>query len=135
MIQRIQHVFLLLAVVLNVAFVFTPLFERALEDPALWIVSGIASGIAISTLLNLYVISLFKKRAQQMAWLRRSMIFQVLALGLCVGIFFSMGGIRINLWDEGASALLPFGALILMVGALLYIRKDEELVRSMDRLR
>src|SRR5690606_3836805 len=106
-----------------------------LEDPAMWIVSGIATGIVISTLLNLYVIALFKRRVQQMTWLRRGLVFQVLALGLCVGIFFSMGGIRINLWDEGASALLPLGALALMAGALIYIRKDEQLVRSMDRLR
>lgn len=135
MIQRIQHVFLLLAAILNAAFFFTPLFERAAEDPASWISSGIAAGLAISTILNLIIIFMYRHRNVQLMWLKRAFLFQILALGFCAGILFSMGGISINLWDEGLSALLPGMALLFMVFAMIYIRKDEQLVRSIDRLR
>jgi hypothetical protein len=134
-IQRIQHVFLVLAVILNVAYLFSPLFERAAEDPASWIVSGIMAGIGIATLTAAVVIFLFKSRPNQISWLRRALIFQVLGLGFSTGVLFSMGGMSVNLIDEGLSILLPLLAFFFMVIALIYIRKDEKLVRSIDRLR
>lgn len=135
MIQRIQHLFLALAIVLNVAFFFTPLFSRAIEDPSNWIGTGIMGGIALATLLSCVVIALFKNRVSQLQWIMRGLVFQVLAVGLCVGVLFSLGGIHVNLWDEGLSVLLPFFAVVLMLLARSFIYKDEQLVRSMDRLR
>jgi hypothetical protein len=134
-IQRIQHVFLVLAVVLNTAYLFSPLFERASEDPSSWIVSGIIAGIGVATLVAAVVIFLFKNRPNQLSWLRRGLIFQVLGLGFSTGVLFSMGGMSVNLIDEGLSILLPLLAFFFMVIALIYIRKDEKLVRSIDRLR
>lgn len=135
MIQRIQHVFLVLAVILNTAYLFSPLFERAAEDPASWIMSGILAGVGIATLVAAVAIFMFKNRKNQMVWLRRGLIFQVLGLGFSAGVLFSMGGVSVNLIDEGLSILLPAVAFLFMVIALIYIRKDEQLVRSMDRLR
>lgn len=135
MIQRIQHVFLILAVILNAAYLFSPLFERAAEDPASWIMSGILAGVGIATLVAAVTIFMFKNRKNQMVWLRRGLIFQVLGLGFSAGVLFSMGGVSVNLIDEGLSILLPAVAFLFMVIALIYIRKDEQLVRSMDRLR
>jgi hypothetical protein len=134
-IQRIQHVFLVLAVVLNVAYLFSPLFERAKEDPASWIMSGILAGVAIATIVATIVIFMFKNRRNQMSWLRRGLIFQILGLGFSAGVLFSMGGVSVNLMDEGLSILLPIVAFLFMTIALIYIRKDENLVRSIDRLR
>jgi len=134
-IQRIQHVFLVLAVILNAAYLFSPLFERAAEDPASWIMSGILAGVGIATLVAAVAIFMFKNRKNQMVWLRRGLIFQVLGLGFSAGVLFSMGGVSVNLIDEGLSILLPAVAFLFMVIALIYIRKDEQLVRSMDRLR
>ncbi len=135
MIQRIQHVFLALAVVLNVAYLFTPLFERATEDPASWIMSGVLAGVGIATVVAVLVIFMFKNRRNQMLWLRRGLIFQVLGMGFSAGVLFSMGGISTSLIDEGMSILLPAMAFLFMIIALIYIRKDEQLVRSIDRLR
>jgi hypothetical protein len=134
-IQRIQHVFLVLAVVLNAAYLFSPLFERAAEDPASWIMSGILAGVGIATLIAIAVIFMFKNRRNQMSWLRRGLIFQILGLGFSAGVLFSMGGISVNLIDEGLSILLPMVAFFFMIISLIYIRKDEKLVRSIDRLR
>lgn len=135
MIQRIQHAFLVLAVILNAAYLFSPLFERAAEDPASWIMSGILAGIGIATIVATVVIFMFKSRKNQMVWLRRGLIFQILGLGFSAGVLFSMGGISVNLMDEGLSILLPAVAFLFMIIGLIYIRKDEQLVRSMDRLR
>lgn len=135
MIQRIQHVFLALAVILNAAYLFSPLFERATEDPASWIMSGILAGIGIATIIAAITIFMFKNRKNQMNWLRRGLIFQVLGLGFSAGVLFSMGGVSVNLIDEGLSILLPAVAFLFMIIALIYIRKDDQLVKSMDRLR
>jgi uncharacterized membrane protein YozB (DUF420 family) len=134
-IQRIQHLLLFIAVVLNAVFFFSPLFSRAYEDPASWIPSGIAAGIGISTLMSAIIIFMYRQRNQQMIWLRRALLFQILGLGSSVGVLFSMGGFHINLIDEALSALLPMFAFLFMIIALIYIRKDEQLIRSMDRLR
>jgi hypothetical protein len=134
-IQRIQHLFLFIAVVLNAVFFFSPLFNRAFEDPSSWIPSAIAAGIGVATLLSVGIIFLYRQRTQQMNWLRRALLFQILGLGSSVGVLFSMGGFHINLIDEAISVLLPLFAFLFMIIALIYIRKDEQLIRSMDRLR
>ncbi len=120
---------------MNAAFFFSPLFDRAFEDPASWIPSAVAAGIGIATLMSAGIIIMYRQRTQQMNWLRRALIFQILGLGSSIGVLFSMGGFHINLIDEAISALLPFFAFLFMIVALIYIRKDEQLVRSMDRLR
>lgn len=97
--------------------------------------SGILAGVGIATLVAAVAIFMFKNRKNQMVWLRRGLIFQVLGLGFSAGVLFSMGGVSVNLIDEGLSILLPAVAFLFMVIALIYIRKDEQLVRSMDRLR
>ncbi len=114
---------------------FSPLFERAVEDPASWIMSGILAGVGIAIVIATMVIFMFKNRRNQISWLRRGLIFQVLGLGFSTGVLFSMGGMSVNLIDEGLSILLPLLAFLFMVIALIYIRKDEKLVRSIDRLR
>jgi len=134
-IQRIQHLFLFIAVVLNAVFFLSPLFNRALEDPASWISSGIAAGIGIASVMSIIIIFIFRQRTQQMVWLRRALLFQILGIGSSIGVLFSMGGFHINLIDEALSALLLLVAFLMMILALIFIRKDEQLVRSMDRLR
>lgn len=134
-IQRIQHLFLFIAVVLNAVFFLSPLFNRVLEDPASWISSGIAAGIGIASVMSIIIIFMFRQRTQQMVWLRRALLFQILGIGSSIGVLFSMGGFHINLIDEALSALLLLVAFLMMILALIFIRKDEQLVRSMDRLR
>lgn len=60
---------------------------------------------------------------------------QVIGLGFATGVFFSLGGIGTYLWDEGVGLSLIVIALTFEVLALRGVKKDEELVRSMDRIR
>ena len=70
-----------------------------------------------------------------MAWVKRAALFQVIGLGFCVGVLFSLGGIGTYLWDEALGTGLVFAGLLFQILALRFIKKDEELVRSMDRIR
>jgi hypothetical protein len=133
MIQRIQHLYLFLALLLNAGFFFTPLFIRLLEDPTSWISSGVFSGLAISGVLAVTSIFMYAKRPQQILYVKRAILFQILGIGVSFAVFFMP-----DLMVSGLDYLplgLPLLALILMILAVRYIRKDEALIKSMDRLR
>ncbi len=61
--------------------------------------------------------------------------FQIAGVGFAVSILFSMGGFGTFLWRES------LGVLLLVISLGLYwlagkgIKSDEELVKSMDRIR
>lgn len=135
MIQRIQTIILLLAAILNGCFIFMPLFHRALEDPTAWISSGLFSALLLSSAVSLFSIFLYKNRPFQIRWVRRGMIFQVLGIGFGTGIVFTLGGFGAFLWDEIVSLALIVLVLVLQYIAIHFITKDENLVKSMDRLR
>lgn len=135
MIQRLQTVFLAIASLLNLSVYFTPIYDKAMNDPQLWIGIGLASSLLIAMVLNVVSIFLFKNRPKQITWIKRSALFQVIGFGFCVGILFSLGGIGTYLWDEALGTGLVFFGMIFQILAMRFIRKDEELVRSMDRIR
>lgn len=135
MIQRLQTVFLVLASLLNLGAYFTPIYEKAMADPQLWIGYGLAISLVIPMMLNVVCVFLYENRKNQIIWVKRSALLQVVAFGFCVGVLFSLGGIGTYLWDEALGTGLVFIGLIFQILALRFIRKDEELVRSMDRIR
>ena len=135
MIQRLQTVFLTLAVVLNIAVFFTPIFSRSIEDPQVWIGYGLIAALVIASVLNIYSIFLFKDRKNQINWVKRAALAQIIAIGFCVGVLFSLGGIGTYLWDEALGTSFAGLAFIAQILALRFINKDEKLVRSMDRIR
>lgn len=135
MIQRIQTVFLAVATLLNLSVYFTPIYEKAMADPQLWIGIGLAGSLLIAMVLNVVCIFLYQNRKNQIIWVKRSALFQVIGLGFSVGVLFSLGGFGTYLWDEALGTGLVFLGLISQILALRYIQKDEELVRSMDRIR
>lgn len=135
MIQRLQTVFLALASILNLSAYFTAIYEKAMSDPQLWIGIGLASSLLIAIILNVLSIFLYNNRKNQLFWVKRSALFQIIGLGFCVGVLFSLGGIGTYLWDEALGTGFVFLGLIFQILALRFIKKDEELVRSMDRIR
>ena len=135
MIQRVQTIFLALASILNLSVYFTPIYEKAMSDPQLWIGIGLASSLLIAILLNLISVFLYNNRTSQLTWVKRAALFQVIGFGFCVGVLFSLGGIGTYLWDEALGTGFVFLGLIFQILALRFIKKDEELVRSMDRIR
>lgn len=106
-----------------------------MDDPQAWIGIGLASSLLIAMVLNIASIFLYKNRNNQVVWVKRAALFQVIGFGFCVGVLLSLGGIGTYLWDEALGTGLVFAGLIFQILAMRFIRKDEELVRSMDRIR
>lgn len=135
MIQRLQSVFLALASISTGGAFFTPIYNRAMEDPQLWIGYGLAIFLTLGILGSVGTIFLFKNRQNQMIWVKRTMLMQVIAMGFCFGVLLSLGGIGTYLWDEAlGTGLVILGFLFQLLG-LRFIHKDEKLVRSIDRIR
>lgn len=154
MIQRIQTVYLLFAeIVIGVLF-FVPFAEIAAKEGSIYRfdIKGIfLEGVqkneiiysslpliilwAISLFLILATIFLFKNRILQM---RFATINILILIGLCVLIFYYVwSGARIlsGHYYLTVYIVFPVIAAILIYVAIRAIRKDELLVRSIDRIR
>lgn len=149
MIQRIQSIFLLLAsVVLGLLFVKT--FSFANIDSNLMgemgndgkfnlydnVFLALINGISIA--IFLLSIFLFKNRSQQQIMVRLGILLQVILIG--IGIFLivdnsSIGSKILNELSLDLGIGLPLIAMLLGWLASRSIKKDENLVKSMDRLR
>lgn len=146
MIQRIQTVFLFLAAssgfgTLAAPFATTPATIEASSLFADGTYSthdhiGLIILFAVAGALALAGIFLFKKRQVQLKINRFAIIANVLGFVLAVILFWqdlsSLGSVSP---DDGVGAFLPFTFLVFAILAQRFIKKDEKLVRSMDRLR
>lgn len=135
MIQRLQSVFLALGVLSTGVTFFTPIYDRAMEDPQLWIGYGLAISLILAMTLTVGSIFLFKNRLTQMIWVKRAMLIQIIGMGFCIGVLFSLGGIGVYLWDEALGTGLVILGFLFQILGLRFITKDETLVRSIDRIR
>jgi Domain of unknown function (DUF4293) len=146
MIQRIQSVFLLLAAASGFGLLATPIATtpEGVENSTLFSDSFYSVGdnpglmvlFALAGVLALVSIFLFKNRQAQMKITRFAIIADVLGLVLAVLLFWqdvqNLAAAAIN---DAAGSYLPFAFLLFGILALRFMRKDERLVRSMDRLR
>lgn len=135
MIQRIQSIYLALAIFFTLSVVLTPIYDRAMEDPQQWVGLGFFISLLFAMLLNVVSVGQYKNRKKQISWVKRAMIFQIIGVGFSVAVLFSLGGIGTYLWDTAIGCGLVVLALVFQFLALRAIDKDEELVRSMDRIR
>ena len=157
MLQRKQTLFLLLAVACGVlTFVFpVDTFTRGDQD-YIFHTTGIFTGegapvvdalpkVPFAVLLGalsailLAVVFMFRNRNRQLRLVR---IVNLLLVAVTVFLFITDHSIRVHLEQGGKvanqfglSAVLPLLMIVLAFLAERGIRKDEELVKSMDRLR
>ncbi|QOG04449.1 DUF4293 domain-containing protein [Flavobacterium sp. MDT1-60] len=138
MIQRIQTVYLLLTfVVTGVLMFFIPLWTLNtgkafyfMQDQFYTILLG------LSTMLTIVSIISFKKRQNQFVMNRLNIILNLILLGLFVYRSLNLSGETANAVSEkGIGMFLPIVAIVLLVLANKAIKKDEDLVKSVDRLR
>lgn len=146
MIQRIQTVFLILAAISGfcvLAFPFATTPEQVttstlFSDATFNVKDSIALLIlfVLAGLLSLAGVFLYKNRELQMKVTRFGIIANIIGLVLAVLLFWqdivNLGNVEPS---DGLGTYLPFILLICGILALRFIRKDENLVRSMDRLR
>ncbi|MDR2622046.1 MAG: DUF4293 domain-containing protein [Dysgonamonadaceae bacterium] len=129
MIQRIQSAYLLLVAVLMTVMFFLSLSKENIVE------SYYSVFFAINGLTALFAVFLFKNRKLQM---KVTWIPILISFGLFFSFVFSL--LKSMKFDSEPVyivffMLIPLIAALLALGALLAIRKDEKLVRSLDRLR
>ena len=137
MLQRIQTIYLILAFVATgvLPFVF-PLWiiadgkEYYFMHNQLYIVL-----FGLSTTLTLLSIISYKKRQNQFVMGRLNIILNLILLGLFVYRSLNLSGETPAVSEKGIGMFLPIVAIVLLVLANKAIKKDEDLVKSVDRLR
>jgi hypothetical protein len=137
MIQRIQTIYLFLAfIVTGVLPFFIPLWIMSngkdyffMQNEIYTIVLGLSTTITLLSILS------FKKRQNQFVIGRLNIILNLILLGLFVYHSLNLSGETLAVSEKGIGMFLPIVAIVLLVLANKAIKKDEDLVKSVDRLR
>jgi hypothetical protein len=87
-----------------------------------------------SAVLSLISIFSFKNRKSQFVLGRLSIILNFILLGVFVYQSLNLSG-ETNVSEKGIGMLLPIFSIVCLVLANKAIKKDEDLVKSVDRLR
>ncbi|MHC5201204.1 DUF4293 domain-containing protein [Myroides sp. LJL119] len=138
MLQRIQSVYLFLAFVVMgiLPFVF-PLWKNA-ENKDIYfmmlnfvpVLFGLSAALSAVAFLN------FKNRQKQFVINRLNMISNVILLGLLIYRTLTVSGDAFTqVSEKGIGMFLPIVSILFLVLANRAIKKDEDLVKSVDRLR
>ena len=135
MIQRIQSLYLLLVLILSAILI---------QWAALWRIDGTAVyfdsivwlsvGFYLVAALALISILQFKKRQNQFVINRLNIILNLFLLGFFVYRSLNLSG-ETGVSEKGIGMLIPIFSIVLLVLANRAIKKDEDLVKSVDRLR
>ena len=136
MLQRIQTVYILIsALVIGALYLLFPVIK---SEDGLVIISNnepLVLGLLIgSVLLALFSIFNFKKRQLQFVINRLNIILNFLLLGVFVYRSLTLSGETL-VSEKGIGVLLPIISIVFLVMANKAIKKDEDLVKSVDRLR
>ncbi len=144
MIQRIQSIYLFIATLLSGGLVFVLNLwenEEGLEFLALDsfntdnLLLKLMTGLFfVSAALTFVAIFQFKKRQLQFVLGRLSILTNFILLGIIVYFSQNLSG-EINVSEKGIGLLIPILSIVFVVIANKAIKKDEELVKSVDRLR
>lgn len=138
MIQRVQSLFLLLATALGVALLAVPVATvggQSVTVPGAGVLPAIAGALAAA--LPAAQIFLYKNRLRQIRIGRWAMAAAALMVALFVINLLQTppaDGVSADIAPR-AAAIFPVAIVALEILANRAIRKDEELVRSIDRIR
>ncbi|MGV8944785.1 MAG: DUF4293 domain-containing protein [Lutibacter sp.] len=144
MIQRIQSIYLLIATLLSGGFIFLLnlwVTEEGIKFFALDSLSSnnmlLASVFVLfmtSAFLTLIAIFQFKKRQLQFVLGRLSILINFILVGILVYFAQNLSG-EIKISEKGIGLLIPIFTIVFVALANKATKKDEELVKSVDRLR
>lgn len=136
MLQRIQTVYLILCVIASAVLPFV--FPLWIEEPenAVYFTESTVSMIlfGLSALLGLISIFSFKNRQNQFVLNRLNIILNFILLGFFVYRTLNLSG-ETEVSEKGIGIVLPAISIVMLVLANRAIKKDEDLVKSVDRLR
>ena len=136
MIQRIQTIYLLISMlIMGGLYQWFPLVQdeagKVIIERSEPLVSGL---IFVSIILAVNSILMFKKRKVQFVLNRLNIISNFVLLGVFVYRSLTLSGETL-VSEKGIGVLLPIISIVFLVLANKAIKKDEDLVKSVDRLR
>lgn len=149
MIQRIQSVFLLVAAILMGIILVFPISEIEVNEgiPMAFSAFGIGNDFKtwgvltfclLSTIMPVINIFMYKKRVLQARLALVTILFILIYIAAIVVYLISFvkkaGDVQVSM-DIEPVIVLPFVAIIANLLAYWRIRKDEKLVKSLDRIR
>ena len=133
---RVQTYYLIVSLLITgvLPFLF-PLWTVA-EKPFYFMADIVyVSLFGLSTTLSLLSILSHAKRQQQFVMGRLNIILNLILLGLFVYRALSASGGTTAVPEKGVGMFLPVFSIVFLVLANKAIKKDEDLVKSVDRLR
>jgi O-antigen ligase len=129
MLQRIQTIWTFLAV-LAAVFLFVTGQDVIISDS----IPVINIGCVVLVLVGLLSVFSFKNRKRQILLNNISIIINALLIGVLIYWLLKLSG-GIQFPEKGIEPIFPLIAIICLFIANVYIKKDERLVKSVDRLR
>lgn len=137
MIQRIQTVYLALALIVSGALPFVFPLWTLTDKKVVWFMENMAytTLFGLSATLALLAILSYKKRQHQFVINRLNMILNLILIGLFVYCSLNLSGETPAVSEKGIGMFLPIVSIVLLVLANKAIKKDDDLVKSVDRLR
>ena len=136
MLQRIQTVYLLLAVIASAGLIFVFHLWETNEGIIVYAKDSLLHlGLFLgSALLSLITIFKYKNRKSQFILGRLNIILNFILLGFFVYQSLNVSG-ETAVSEKGIGMLLPIVSIVFLALANKAIKKDEDLVKSVDRLR
>ncbi len=134
MIQRIQTLYLTLVVLLSVVLIYglqTSILGLGFQGSTGVLVFG--EGV-LSVLLAVGSVFWYRNRQNQFVINRLNLISQLFLLGFFVYRSLNVSG-EVATSEKGIGMLIPIFSIVFLVLANRAIKKDEDLVKSADRLR
>ena len=136
MIQRIQTLYLFLAALISGGLIFVFYLWINNEGAKVFAIDnytylGLFVGSALLALISIFR---FKNRKSQFVLGRLNIILNFILLGVFVYQSLNLSG-ETNVSEKGIGMLLPVFSIVCLVLANKAIKKDEDLVKSVDRLR
>lgn len=143
MIQRIQSIYLLLASIVSGGLIFVFNLWNTIKEKIFIVDLFLEEAISFkvipllfltSAVLSLIALFLFKNRKLQFVIGRVIILINLFLLGLLMYLSLNLSGETV-VSEKGIGMFLPILVVLLIVLANKAIKKDEDLVKSVDRLR
>ena len=144
MIQRKQTIYLLLTALISGGLVFLVSFWSLENQETVkildlianerFLIKSIGIGFFISSILSLLSIFSFKDRKKQFVLGRLNILINFYLLGVLIIESLNLSG-ETSVSEKGIGIFLPIIVVVFLAMANKAIKKDEDLVKSVDRLR
>jgi len=144
MLQRVQTIYLIIAALLSGVVAFLVPFWNDINGGIVMLEEVMQSEIVVyravpllfvlSSIISVAVIFLYKNRTKQIIGNRLNIVINFLLLGIIVYRLLNLPG-EIDISEKGIGVFIPLLVIVFLALANKAILKDENLVKSVDRLR